>query len=757
MTRNARIAAISLTLASPPLLAQDEITMDSILEVRIEPTARSNGLWCFHPQRRAREAAYERSLNEAVDPATLKAFHEELAAVPHPAGSPGDRRTIDYIASQLADMGLDVETQWIDVYLSEPVGAELEIVRRDGTPAREALPIKERPVDDYSADAELSFGWNAYSASGDVTGEVVYANYATKADFERLGALGVDCAGKIVIARYGGNYRGYKAKFAEEAGAIGLIIFNDPENVGYVRGLMYPEGGWANETQIQRGSIKTLPYAGDALTPGEPAIEGTQRLDPATLALPKIPVQPVGWVAARPILEAMRGAVVPEDWQGGLPLNYRLTGGEGLRVRLKVEQKRGLVRTANVVGSIAGERFPEQSIVIGCHHDAWTHGAGDPTAGLNIVMELARTFAERAANGQRPARTIRFAAWAAEEHGIIGSTEWVEQHAAELSAGCVAYLNLDMAAMGPNFGASASPLLRTLIADATRDVEQAGTPGASVYQVWSGRNHELTPEQQIGSLGGGSDHVGFNCHLGIPCMSMGAGGSSGVSYHSAYDNLAWYWKVVGDDYEPAAMITRVAQIACARLANADVLPLDLTAFADQFVSDLDGIEQRAASLGKDLPPARTLRGALERLRIIGERLRPTVDLAFHEHDTAERTLRSINHDLMTASRGWARASGLPERPWYRNLLIATDPDSGYSAWALPELRWYVETWPDPSNAWANLTSDYASIAEQWTNQIEVSRLNSITLAPHAPPTTAPDLPPIGRETGEPTPAPGAPQ
>ena len=719
----------AITLGAPPLLAQPEITMDSIYEAPIEPTARSNGLWCFAPDRRDAEAAYERALIDAVDPATLKLFHEELAAVPHPAGSEGDRRTIEYITGEFRDMGLDVEVQWIDAYLASFVGADLEIVRRGGEDVREPLPLKERPADDFSSDPEISVGWNAYSGSGDVTAEVVFANYGTLADFERLAELGVDCAGKIVIARYGRNYRGYKAKFAEEAGAVGLIMYSDPEDVGYVRGLMYPDGGWANETQIQRGSIKTLPYAGDALTPGEPAIDGVERLDPETIALPRIPVQPVGWNAAEPILRAMEGPVVPERWQGGLPLNYRLTGGPGLRVRLRVEQTRALTRTANVVGTLPGEGLPDETIVIGCHHDAWTHGAGDPTAGLNVVMELARTFSELAARGQRPVRTIRFAAWGAEEHGIIGSTEWVEQHADELAAGCVAYMNLDMAAMGPNFGASASPFLRSLIVDATRDVEQIGAPGTSVYEAWDGRNDALSPEQQIGSLGGGSDHVGFNCHLGIPCMSMGAGGASGVSYHSAYDNLAWYWMVVGDDYAPATMVTRIAQIAIARLANADVLPLDLTAFATQFTLDLDALERRADTLDKALPPATRLRASLERLRVIGERLRPTVDLVFHERLDADRTLHTLSRDLMTVSRVWARTNGLPERPWYRNLLVATDPNAGYGAWALPELRWYVETWPDPANSFRNLTESYAALVERWTDQLEVTRLDSMSITP----------------------------
>ncbi len=731
MGRLSGVGGVGIAIAALAGLAtaQDPLGIDVLDERRIEPTAQSRGLWCFTPGRRAAQADFERALHDAIEPSMIRSFHDRLASEPHPAASEGDRRVIAFISRAFEEMGLEVEVQWIDVYLAKPVRGEVEIVRRGGEEVSQTLPTMEEQVDAFSGDPRLDPGWNAFSGSGEVTAEVVYANYGTREDFRRLEELGVDCDGKIVIARYGGNYRGYKAKFAEEAGAAGLIMYSDPENVGYVRGLMYPDGGWANETQIQRGSIKTLGYAGDPLTPGEPAIDGVGRLDPARLALPRIPVQPLGWAAAEPILRAMEGRVVPEEWQGGLPLNYRLEGGEGLRVRLRVEQERGIMRTANVVGVLRGAREPERTIVVGCHHDAWTHGAGDPAAGLMLVMELARTFGELASEGRRPDRTICFAAWGAEEYGIIGSTEWVERHAPELSRNCIAYMNLDMAAMGTRFGASASPFLRPLIADATRDVEQIDTPGTTVYEAWDGRNDGRSPEQQIGSLGGGSDHVGFNCHLGIPCVSMGAWGSRGVSYHSAYDNLAWYRQVVGEDYEPAAMMTRIAQLALARLANADVIPYDVPSFAAQFGADLDGIEGRASALGKAVPEAPALRAALERMRTIGERLRPTVDLVFHERRAPDGTLAEINANLLELSRAWSRATGLPERPWYRNLLIATDPDAGYGSWALPELRYYVERADDPSGTHEALTREYAAIVDRWARELEATTLRGTDRPP----------------------------
>ncbi|HEX2164024.1 MAG TPA: M28 family peptidase, partial [Thermoanaerobaculia bacterium] len=531
----------------------------------------------FAPGRRAGQLADEAALRAAVDPARLSAWHDLLSSRPHVAGSPGDREVIDALAREMAAMGLEVEVQELDLYLPRPVRAELTVV----SPERVPLELQEAafPGDPWSDHPELDYGWNAYSGSGEVEAGVVYANFGTKEDFARLAALGVEVAGKIVVARYGGNFRGYKARFAEEAGAVGLVIYGDPEDGGYVRGRMWPEGGWANGTAIQRGSVLTLPYPGDPLTPFVPALAtddaagggaAVERLDPDAVDFPGIPVQPVGWAAAAEILSRMTGPAVPEEWQGALPFNYRLTGGDELRVRLRVEQERRLVRTANVVGTLVGERFPEQKVIVGCHHDAWSFGAGDPNAGSILVLEAARAFAQAAREGRRPDRSIVFAHWAAEEFGILGSVEWVEAHAADLAENAVAYVNLDMAAMGPRFRASATPSLAELVIAASREAAQAGAPETTVFAAWAGDEGE----PRLGALGGGSDHVGFYGHLGVPSISLGAGGSPGVSYHTNYEDLAWYRRVVGDDYESARMLTEVVVTAAARLAEADLAPLD---------------------------------------------------------------------------------------------------------------------------------------------------------------------------------------
>jgi N-acetylated-alpha-linked acidic dipeptidase len=508
------------------------------------------------------------------DPDRIRGYHDVLASQPHDAGTPGDAAVVDALAGWFESFGLEVEKQELHLYLSTPVSASVSILDpAGGEPI--ALPIREKPVegDPYSRDGSLRPGWNAYAGSGTVEAGVVYANYGRLEDFERLEQLGVEVEGRIVLARYGGNYRGYKAKFAEEAGAAGLIIYTDPADSGWGRGLPWPEGGYANETHIQRGSIKTLDYHGDPLTPFVEATEDAERLDPAKVGLPTIPVQPVPWSAAEKILSRMNGPEVPGGWQGGLPMRYRLTGGENLTVRLEVEQTRGTVVTHNVMGTLRGSTHPDEVIIIGCHHDAWGFGASDPAAGMICVVEAARVFGELAQQGWRPARSIVFAGWAAEEHGIVGSVEYVESRPEWLSENAVAYLNLDMAAMGPTFRSAASPSLQGVIASAARLVPQpGGAAGETVWHRWTGNplepgeptEHTVPPDPafepdlpSFGTLGGGSDHVGFLCHLCIPSASMGGGGTRGVSYHSIYDNLAWYRAVVGDDYEPARMVTQM--------------------------------------------------------------------------------------------------------------------------------------------------------------------------------------------------------
>lgn len=644
-------------------------------------------------------AAYETRLNAIPDPKRLWDWHDALASRPHIAGMEGDRETIETLATAFDEMGLEVEVHRFWAYLSRPIAAEVEVVGGG------LLPLGETPLaeDPDTAKDPIGFGWNAYSGSGEATGEVVYANYGRKEDFERLAALGVDCAGKVVIARYGGNYRGFKAKFAEAAGAAALLIYSDPADDGYVKGLMYPEGGYLNDSCIQRGSIVTLASPGDPLTPGVEATRDAPRLDPDTVALPRIPVQPIGWGAAHTIMRRMTGEFVPQGWQGGLPLPYRVTGGERLRVRVKVEQERRIVESANVLATLRGREEPERFVVIGCHHDAWGHGAADAMCGMISLMEAARAFSERAASGERPRRSIVFAAWGAEEHGLIGSTEWVEGNRARLEAGAVAYINLDMASMGPNFGAAATPSLRRVIASAAKAVPQARDAGRSVFEAWGKGG-----EPSMGELGGGSDHLPFVAHAGVAGAGFSGGGSPGVNYHTAYDTLRWYRHVVGEDYEPALMIARMTVATTARLADAPLLPLDPAAGVSSLRRHLreitrrgvetgvfarpeaEGAKAEGGGLGPVAAELAALDAAAAECEAAAVRARETLEAALAEGRLTGDALAKANAALFSAQRAWSDEAGLADRPWYKSLYIATDPDTGYGSWPLPGLRRAVE-------------------------------------------------------------------
>ncbi|MFZ4574141.1 MAG: M28 family peptidase [Phycisphaerales bacterium] len=604
--------------------------------------------------------------NQMVSPDRLRTSHMLLAAEPHVAGTPGDERVIGKIMASFTEMGLSPVRHDIWPLLCLPVSAELEVV----SPRQISLSLKEAPVagDKDSAHPELTFGWNAYSGNGDVTAGVVYANYGREEDFARLAELGVSVKDRIVLARYGGNYRGYKAKFAEAAGAAGLIIFSDPADVGFTKGAVYPEGTFFNDCCIQRGSIVTLPYQGDPLTPGKEATRDAERLDIEATRLPTIPVQPVSYGAAKEILALMTGAEAPKEWQGGLPLTYRYEGGDELRVRLKVEQRREIKQTSNVLAEIRGTEFPDEKVIIGAHHDAWNHGASDPTCGTIVVLEAARVLAELAAQGQRPIRTVVFAAWGAEEFGIIGSSEWVEANHDALLRGGVAYLNLDMASMGPNFSASASPSLKRAIADCVELVPSASAGDKTIAAIGFG---------EIGTLGGGSDHVGFLCHTGVASAAFGSGGSTGSAYHSAYDTLPWYWKAVGADYASAAMVTRMTCAFAANLAYQRPIPSDPSA---SFTLARDTARARAAEPNADAGWAQ-IAGKMDEART---RTEAWVAGARDAGSRDPGAVAATNRAMLRLDRAWlADRSGLPRRSWFRNHLVSTDESSGYASWVLP--------------------------------------------------------------------------
>ncbi|MDA9203889.1 M28 family peptidase, partial [Flavobacteriaceae bacterium] len=418
---------------------------------------------------------FEQMFANHIDKTSFKKHLKKLTERPHVVGSEANEEVIRYIGEVMDNAGLDVTNYPYDVYLPNKPGSSLiEIV----TPSRDVLNQKEDiiPNDPFSYDPLLWKGWNAFSGSGDITAEVVYANYGRKEDFEKLKSLGVDVSGKIVLARYGGNFRGFKAKFAEANGAAGLIIFTDPKDSGYTKGLVYPDGPYYNESTIQRGSLLTTDFTGDPLTPFEPALpldgkKRIKRLDPKDAQLHIIPVTPIGYGEAEKILGQMKGRVVPQSWQGGLPFTYRLEGGPSLTIRLKVDQKIDFVRASNVIGMLKGSEAPDEWIILGCHLDAWGFGATDPNSGTAMLLSLSETLGKLKDEGYKPRRSILIGHWDAEEHGVIGSSEWVEQMRDELNAKGVVYMNFDGGVSGKNFGASAAPTLKKLMVESSKVVK----------------------------------------------------------------------------------------------------------------------------------------------------------------------------------------------------------------------------------------------------------------------------------------------
>lgn len=647
--------------------------------------------------------------NSVADAQSLSALHQSLGSEPHIAGTPADARQVERIAAYFTSLGLEVEVHRFHPLLARPVEARLEILGETlpegGRRGVLALDLRERNLleDPSTAHPDLTYGWNAYSGSGDVTARVVYANHGTRDDFARLKELGVDVRGKIVLARYGGNYRGYKARFAEEAGAAGLLIYTDPGDSGFAKGPTWPDGGWANDTCIQRGSIVTLAWPGDPLTPGVEATRDATRLDVASVALPTIPVQPIGYAAAERIVARMKGAEVTDDtWKGGLKQPYRLEGGPDLLLRLVVQQERFVGESANVIATLRGATRPDELVIVGCHHDAWGYGAADPLAGTMVLLECARSFAEAAKRGERPERSVLFCAWGAEEFGIIGSTEWVESRRDQLTQDAVAYVNLDMAAMGERFGSGASPSLRPSI---ERAVARATSPftGASVADAWKANAKQPDLGASFGDVGGGSDHVGFWCHAGVPSCSLGAGGAPGTAYHSNYDTVAWYRATVGSDYRSALLVTRAANAVIAEFADAPLPPVSPLAVVRDLLRLVRAAEERAARAG--------VHGDFAALLTSGESLVPLAERA--EAVIAETASRggdaALSRRLRSFTSLWLDDAGLPNRPWFRNTYAATDRHSGYAPSLLPLISEAIEDRDEAALAAA--IGRYLAIAE----------------------------------------------
>ena len=641
----------------------------------------------FTNERAAAQHKLERQLLKLPSSKIFRTHLKNLTSEPHPFGSETNVRVGEYIAQSMKKSGLHVERFPYDVYVPEPGG---EVYIALVTPIRQPLNNQEYILkeDPYSGHPDLTPGWNAYAGSGDVTAKIVYVNYGTREDFDHLRKLGISVKGKIVLARFGGNFRGYKVKYAEQHGAIGVLMYSDPTDGGYASGPVYPEGKQLNESAVQRGSLLTLGYVGDPLTPFEPAYpedsgKPVHRLNPEDLPFHGIPAAPLPYGSAIEIFKRMQGKGVPAGWQGGLPCAYRLTGGPDLTVRLRVNQPRKLTRATNVIGTLKGTEFPDEWILLGCHYDAWAFGTVDPNSGTAMLLSLADTLGKLAKDGYRPRRSIKIGHWDAEEYGIIGSTEWVEQFRDELTSKAVAYINADMAAGGPTFAASASPSLKGPIQEATKSVAYPGSK-TTVYDHW----RKDAPAPTTGNLGGGSDHIAFYMHAGIPSAGMTMGGFS--PYHTIYDNLAWYERFADPNYVYGPAITRVNGILATRLANADLLPYDLPRYATDLVTHIDGLKQRARQLKKSLRVDALETAAASLAEAAGE-FETARNQCLESNPPSKTQTKKLNAALIALEKAFLHPEGLQERPWNRSLYTAEDPFSGYASWMLPGLRYELET------------------------------------------------------------------
>ena len=628
------------------------------------------------------------------DPKRAEQHLKILTALPHIAGSVEDHNTAEYVLKQFHVAGLQSEMVEYRVWMNRPAEISVSVT----APANVHMngPTREKVDGDTLPDnSKVVMPFNGSSPSGDVEAEVVYANYGSPEDFKKLEEMKVDVKGKIVIVRYGLNFRGVKSFVAEEHGAAGVIIYSDPQDDGYFKGDVYPQGPWRPSTGVQRGSIQYMfKYPGDPTTPGFAStidLPESKRIKPEMAAnMPKIPTTPLSYGDAQPILQNLAGPESPREWQGALPFTYHVGPGP-VKVKIHLKQDYRYYPIWNVIGKIPGTKYPDQWVVVGNHRDAWVYGAVDPNSGTAAMLETVHGLSELLKTGWKPDRTIVFGSWDAEEEGLIGSTEWGEQHEKDL-ANAVAYFNLDVAVSGSNFGASAVPSLKGFMRDVTRFVPSP--KGGMLYNVWrdektkqperrtpdfnQGRqpNAKVENDVPVGDLGSGSDYSVFIQHLGIPSTDMTSSGPYGV-YHSAFDNFNWFKKFADPTFVYEQEMARVLGLEALHMAAADVLPYDYELYGREISAYLDRSQEKAKQmLGADAVDFSKASAAAKRFMEAGAKV-----LAIQKNPPADSV--KLNQALIGAERALLLEQGLPNRPWFRHAFYAPGQYTGYAAVVVP--------------------------------------------------------------------------
>lgn len=657
--------------------------------------ASSNSIFGFRDS--AAESALEARFLAVPDPKLAEEHLRILTQAPHMAGTPEDKATADYVAQKFRDAGLDTEIVEYKVWLNYPVEVSVDVTAPSGVtlhgPTREHVD-----GDPFQDDSRVVMPFNGQSASGDAEAEVVYANYGTPDDFKKLEQMKVDVRGKIVLVRYGQNFRGVKAFVAHEYGAAGVLIYSDPFDDGWRRGDKYPKGPWRPDTGVQRGSVGFIfNFPGDPTTPGIaslPSLPDEKRTKPEqSAALSKIPSVPISYADAWPILEHLGGPESPREWQGSLPYTYHVGPGP-VKVKLHSKQDYQYRTIWNVIGKVRGTDYPDAWVVAGNHRDAWVYGAVDPNSGTAAMLEAVHGVGELLKSGWKPKRTLIFGSWDGEEEGLVGSTEWAEQHADELKQ-AVAYFNMDVGVSGPKFGASSVPTLKEFIRDVTKSVPSP--KGGSVYDVWLKSSQSGTPlvnpqetstsifrppaaisksDTPVGDLGSGSDYTAFLQHLGVPSNDVGSTGSYGV-YHSVFDNLNWFKKFGDPDFTYEQQMARVFGLQAIRMANADVVPYDYEAYGHEIVSYIEAAKKKAETqFGAQSPNFDEAMDAAHKFEKAGAK-------AMGHQRKASGDLGRMNQLLRNVEQALLIPDGLPNRPWFRHAIYAPGQYTGYAAVVIP--------------------------------------------------------------------------
>jgi N-acetylated-alpha-linked acidic dipeptidase len=617
-----------------------------------------------------------------------------LTAAPHVAASKEDYDTALYIESKFKAAGLETEIVPYKAWLNLPQEVFLEATNDEGKILMSGPSREHVDNDPYQDDPRVLPAFHGSSPSCDVTADAVYVNYGRPEDFKKLEDMHISVAGKMVLVRYGMNFRGVKVYLAQQRGAAGVIIYSDPADDGYFQGDKYPHGPWRPDTGVQRGSVQFMfKYPGDATTPdvaSTPGLAATRRLPlPKVSSLPTIPSMPLSYHDAAPILESLGGPVAPREWQGALPFSYHVGGGGQIKVHMQLKMDFAQRTVWDVIGKIPGTEFPDEWVVAGNHRDAWVYGAVDPGSGTAAMLEAVHGVGVLLAQGWKPRRTLFFCSWDAEEEGLIGSTEWAEEHAKQL-AHAVAYINTDASVSGPHFEASAVPSLKQFVREVTMEV--ASPKGGSVYDDWKrdlgdaarrrlGKEFNEAPmvplvggEVRVGDLGSGSDYTPFIQHLGVPSTDIGSTGAYGV-YHSVFDNYAWFVMNADPTFVYEQQMARVFGLEALHMADADVLPYDYVTYARQIQTYLSTAQARAKEAGLNLDFNAALaaanRFAAEAAMVMGKQLAGGGNPA-----VLNAALRAVEGDLLSPE-------GLPGRPWFRHTIFAPGEYTGYAAVVIP--------------------------------------------------------------------------